>query len=669
MYKLFLCLTYVRKRAMAWFAMVAVALSVFMMLVTVSVLNGFVEKIERAAKGLFGDIVISSGSLGGVAYYDEFAREIRRDIPAVEGASPFILTFGILRVPGTDYRRTVQIAGIRLPGRADVSDFEEGLFVQEGVREPTFDPPVDLVARRLGEHYRETKDILARIAAPKPGAAAGARLWRHWAGHLGLLSLVLIACTIAWIAWDASRNEVGTGSGAYSSDAVFWILAGVLFWAVTFPYYLVKRHRELAGREGERQRLWRTTLLGLGVFVVTVGCAAGNLAALAAGQEPAEDPSQPDRLRNAMSYQEMGLANIRLADLNRRDLAHLNQLLQAADANGDDLEVRLLERRIDMLRRRVLLPPDKRAILGLGIPGLTHRTRRGETIRTIGPGHQVVLSLIPLGRRLSYADITPSTERFSVIDDCSTDVSSIDSEIAYVPFETLQLLNNMSAEVAADDPNIVVERPRCSQIHVKVTPALSRGRALAEVCGQIDGAWQRFARTHPDAARGTVHVETWRQRQSRLVSSIEAQRTLMVMILSIVSFVAVVLIFVIMYVIVVQKTRDIGVLKAVGASGPGVAGIFLVYGGAIGLLGSIVGTAGGVAFVRNINPIHDWIGRAFGFVVWNRETFMFEKIPNEIQPGTVTAIVIAAVVGGILGALLPALLAACKQPVEALRYE
>ncbi|HUS92873.1 MAG TPA: FtsX-like permease family protein [Phycisphaerae bacterium] len=557
MYKLYLCLQYLLKRALAYFAMVGVMLCVFMMLVSVSVLNGFVEKIERAAKGLFGDVVVSSASLGGMAYYDEFIGKVKREVPGVEGASPFVLTFGILRVPGTDYRRTVQVAGIRLPERAEVSDFEEGLFVQEGVKQPTFDPPRERVLRRLEADLRRTAGLLERtLKAPEAG-----------------------------------------------------------------------------------------------------------------GKLPPEQLAQAERIRNAMDYQELAIANFRSDQANRGDLDRLQELWKQADDAGDEAQVKYLDQRIDALKRRLILPPDRRTILGLGIPGLTHRTPRGETIRTIGPGQQVVLSLIPLGRRMSYAEITPSTQSFTVIDDCSTDVSSIDSEIAYVPFETLQLLNNMSQEAAADDPNLIVERARCSQIHVKVRPELSQGVKLAEVARRVEGVWAEFSRAHPDAARSTVHVETWRERQSRLVNSIEAQRTLMVIILGMISTVAVVLIFVILYVIVVQKTRDIGVLKAVGASSGGVAGIFLAYGAAIGLVGAVFGSIGGYYFVRNINPIHDWIGRASGFVVWSRETFMFEKIPNEVGWSTVLRIAVAAVLAGILGALLPAVQAARKQPVEALRYE
>ena len=556
MYKLTLCLKYLVKRGLAYFAMLGVAVCVFLMLVCVSVLTGFVDKIEVAAKGLFGDVVVSSASLGGVGEYDELIRRIEKDVPAVEGASPFILTFGILRVPGTDFRRTVQVAGIRLPERAKVSDFEKGLFVQAGLDQPTFDPRKPLVMQRLREDRLRTDGILKAVTPVAPDA-----------------------------------------------------------------------------------------------------------------QLTPDQQALADRLRNALYYQDLSYAAFGDADARRRRFEELQAEIKAADEAGDSQELELLEREQAIVERHLILPPARRAILGLGIAGLSFRTPKGEVVRVIGPGQQIVLSLIPLGRNFSYADITPVTRSFTVIDDCSTDVASIDSEIVYVPLDTLQKLNNMDAEVAADNPDVVVQPARCSQIHIKVKPELSRGLALKEVARRIDAVLATFLAEHPNAARSSVVVETWRERQGRLVNAIEAQRTLMILILSIISAVAVVLIFVILYVVVVQKTRDIGVLKAVGASNLGVAGIFLAYGGAIGMVGSIVGAVGGCFFVWNINPIHDWMARNVGFEVWNRETFMFEKIPNAVEADTVVWIVALAIIAGIFGSLLPAILAARRQPVEALRYE
>ncbi len=98
MYKLFLCLTYLHRKVMPYFAMLAVALCVAMLLVATSVMDGFLRQMETAAKGLFGDIVVDAPNLTGLRRYDEFIEEIEK-LDEVEAASPFILTYGILRMP------------------------------------------------------------------------------------------------------------------------------------------------------------------------------------------------------------------------------------------------------------------------------------------------------------------------------------------------------------------------------------------------------------------------------------------------------------------------------------------------------------------------------------------------------------------------------------------
>jgi lipoprotein-releasing system permease protein len=241
--------------------------------------------------------------------------------------------------------------------------------------------------------------------------------------------------------------------------------------------------------------------------------------------------------------------------------------------------------------------------------------------------------------------------------------------MVYLPFETLQRLNNMDATYSFEQPGKVVEPARCSMIHVKVRYGYGNERELRKIRRKIQDVWGRFKDRHPEAATGTVEVRTWREQQIHLISSIESQRTLTVIMFGIISLVAVVLIFVIFYMIVLQKTRDIGVLKAIGGSNLGVARIWLDYGVACGLVGSLLGVTGGAIFVRNINPIHDWVGRTFGFTVFSKETFMFERIPDAVDWPAAVGIVIAAMLAGLLGAILPAIRAARMQPVEALRYE
>ncbi|MCK5113887.1 MAG: FtsX-like permease family protein, partial [Phycisphaerae bacterium] len=112
-----------------------------------------------------------------------------------------------------------------------------------------------------------------------------------------------------------------------------------------------------------------------------------------------------------------------------------------------------------------------------------------------------------------------------------------------------------------------------------------------------------------------------------------------------------------------------GLLKSLGASNLGVAGIFLAYGAVVGLIGSLAGVVGGYFFVLNINSVHKWTRDTFGFSPWNKDSYMFESIPNEVDWTAVVYIVIGAIVTGLVGTLLPAIRAARMQPVEALRYE
>ncbi|MFP3937430.1 MAG: ABC transporter permease [Phycisphaerae bacterium] len=554
MYKLFLSLRYLRSKVLAYFAVLSVALCVFMLLLVVSVMNGFLEQIEAAAKGLHGDIVVESNTLSGLGRYDKLSAELEK-VEHARSASPFILTFGILRMPGTDYRQTVQVAGIRLPERAHVSDFEKGLFVQKDVEEPTWDPPLEKVLERLRSEISRTQAMLDTV----------------------------------------------TGDG-------------------------------------------ETDL-------------------------PPEKADLARRLRTAISFQSDAAYTIERAAEHRDELREIQQRLSTAPAGATDEELIELSERRDALIQRGIHPPRYRMILGLGIPGLSFRSEDGRTVRLVSPGHEIELVLAPLGRRLAMSEVAPNRAMFTVIDDCTTDVWSVDKNIVYVPFETLQELNNMAAEYSADDPSKQVIPARCSAIHVKVDERLTRERDLRPIRDEVHRVVARFQRDHPDAMPTGVSVQTWRQRQQDVIAPIEKQRTLTVIMFSIMSTAMVFLILVIFYSIVVQKTREIGLLKAVGATHGGVAGIFLGYGIAVGVVGSIIGTVGGYYFVRNINPIQDWVDSTFGFRVWERDVFMFEQIPNEMDWTAAALVVAGAIVAGLLGAIIPAIRAARMQPVEALRYE
>ena len=167
-----------------------------------------------------------------------------------------------------------------------------------------------------------------------------------------------------------------------------------------------------------------------------------------------------------------------------------------------------------------------------------------------------------------------------------------------------------------------------------------------------------------------VSVETWQERQRKFIQAVEKEKVLVVTLFGIVSLVAVVLIGCIFYMVVEKKTRDIGIIKSLGASSSGVAAIFIMYGAAVGVVGSILGTVAGVVFVRYINEIQDALARFNpALQVWSPDVYTFDRIPNVVDPQETAIIIVVAIVASMLGALIPALLAARVWPVDALRYE
>jgi ABC-type lipoprotein release transport system permease subunit len=406
----------------------------------------------------------------------------------------------------------------------------------------------------------------------------------------------------------------------------------------------------------------------------------------ASAQATSEDVSNIHKLEVALFRQRSALARLRRAEPFADEIERLSEQLdrayQATGGSETDETIALADRLDELQKQAGWMSGEFHIILGIGIRSMIARTDDGETIRMVVPGDQVTLLVAPLGRQVSVGDVTPNRGRFSVIDDSRSDVQPIDAEFVYVPFETLQKLNNMGPEYAPVEPaengqaaatrGVQIRPARASQIHVKIDPAVADDEAgLLRVASEIERRWDKFVLGRPGAveSRGSLTVQTWRQRQAGVIGPIEKQRTLVGLMFSVMYIVVVVIIIVIFYTIVMHKTRDIGVLKAIGASGWGVTRIFLLYGAAVGVVGSAVGVLLGWAFVTNINEVQDFTAQHFGFRPWSRDVFMFERIPSTVDWQATGWIVLAALVSALAGALIPAVIAARMQPVRALRYE
>lgn len=164
-------------------------------------------------------------------------------------------------------------------------------------------------------------------------------------------------------------------------------------------------------------------------------------------------------------------------------------------------------------------------------------------------------------------------------------------------------------------------------------------------------------------------ITTWEDRRQNLLRAIENERVLMGIMLSLVLCVAGFTVFALLSMMVTEKRRDIGILCALGATSPGVMGLFLLIGFWQALLGVSLGLVFGIWGAVRIDAIEQWLSRTFGVQIFNRDVYYFDHIPSVIEPLGVGLIVGGAFLLTLLFAAIPAWRASRLNPVDALRYE
>ncbi len=169
---------------------------------------------------------------------------------------------------------------------------------------------------------------------------------------------------------------------------------------------------------------------------------------------------------------------------------------------------------------------------------------------------------------------------------------------------------------------------------------------------------------------GSPHeVRTWEQLRPVLVGAINNQRGIMGILLSLVLVVAGFTIFAILSMLVSEKRRDIGILGAVGATPVGIMSVFLWISLWQSMVGGVLGALAGWWAARNIDGIERAISSLIGRQIFDRDAYLFDHIPSQVNPGGVALVVFGAFACALISAVLPALRAARVDPLEALRNE
>ena len=164
-------------------------------------------------------------------------------------------------------------------------------------------------------------------------------------------------------------------------------------------------------------------------------------------------------------------------------------------------------------------------------------------------------------------------------------------------------------------------------------------------------------------------VSTWEEDNRQLLGVLNVEKRMMFFLLIFIVLVAAFSIANTLITSVYQKTREIGLLKALGATDRAVTGVFLLQGMLIGALGSVSGVALGTLVIIFRNDILQLVSRWTGAELFPKEFYYFNELPAHIVPQDVAFIVVSSIVLCTLGALLPAWRAARLDSARALRYE
>jgi lipoprotein-releasing system permease protein len=164
-------------------------------------------------------------------------------------------------------------------------------------------------------------------------------------------------------------------------------------------------------------------------------------------------------------------------------------------------------------------------------------------------------------------------------------------------------------------------------------------------------------------------TKDWMEMNRNLFSALRLEKIAMFIILILIVLVAAFNIISTLIMVVMEKNKDVAILKSMGAPPRSILKIFIIEGGVIGVVGTILGTILGLGAAFNLEMITGFVENLFGFKILSSDVYYIDKLPSQVNPLDVVLIVVTAILISLLATLYPSWRASRLDPAEALRYE
>jgi lipoprotein-releasing system permease protein len=307
----------------------------------------------------------------------------------------------------------------------------------------------------------------------------------------------------------------------------------------------------------------------------------------------------------------------------------------ATDAKVTNLSRTIVDGSLAALSPEPAVGP--RADTAVPLPGLIIGKELAKNLNLFVGDRVNVVS--PLGN-ITPLGMVPKLKQFRVAGIFNTGMFEYDSTLAYAGLQEAQTFLGLGDTVTG--------------IQLKVVDVYGTG-ALAKRLNRDLGI--------------EYYARDWMQMNKNILFALKTEKMVMFIILTLIVLVAAFGIASTLFMVVMEKTKDIAILKSMGATGRSIMKIFIFEGLIIGVFGTIIGVLGGLLVALNLERIVGLVQRLTGFELFSKDVYYLDHFPSQVVPADVLLISVTAIAISFVATLYPSWQAAKLLPAEALRYE